>query len=100
MRAPLRCRGCNRRGGFPDQHFRQRSRGDNSKPRLERVVAWGNNEEAWRLWEERSRGLACFSLRLSPIVSLLGSSPDLLSRWTFVRGFFFAAILAMYHATE
>ncbi len=34
----LRCGGCNRRGGFRITNFDGRSRGDNSKPRLERVV--------------------------------------------------------------
>ena len=37
----LRCRGCNRRSGFCITIFDERSRGDSSKPRLERVVVAG-----------------------------------------------------------
>ena len=37
----LRCRGCNRRSGFRITIFDDRSRGDSSKPRLERVVVGG-----------------------------------------------------------
>ena len=35
----LQCQGCNRRGEFRVTIFDERSRGDSSKPRLERVVA-------------------------------------------------------------
>ena len=35
----LRCSHCNRRSGFRITIFDNRTRGDNSKPRLERVVA-------------------------------------------------------------
>jgi hypothetical protein len=35
----LRCSHCNRRGGFRITIFDNRTRGDNSKPRLERVAA-------------------------------------------------------------
>ena len=37
----LRCKGCNRRGGFRNTIFDNRTRGDSSKPRLERVVVAG-----------------------------------------------------------
>ena len=37
----LRCEGCNRRDGFRISIFDERSRGDSSKPRLERVVMAG-----------------------------------------------------------
>ena len=37
----LRCSDCNRRSGFRITIFDNRSRGDNSKPRLERVVVAG-----------------------------------------------------------
>ena len=37
----LRCQGCDRRGGFRISIFDGRSRGDNSKLRLERVVVAG-----------------------------------------------------------
>ena len=37
----LRCKGCNRRSGFRITIFDERTRGDNSKPRLERVVVAG-----------------------------------------------------------
>ena len=37
----LRCKGCNRRGGLRITIFDERSRGDSSKPRLERVVVAG-----------------------------------------------------------
>jgi len=37
----LRCKGCNRRSGFRITIFDNRTRGDNSKPRLERVVVAG-----------------------------------------------------------
>jgi len=37
----LRCQGCNRRGGFRITIFDGRTRGDSSKPRLERVVVAG-----------------------------------------------------------
>jgi hypothetical protein len=37
----LRCEGCNRRAGFRITIFDNRTRGDNSKPRLERVVVAG-----------------------------------------------------------
>ena len=37
----LRCKGCNRRGGFRITIFDGRMRGDGSKPRLERVVVAG-----------------------------------------------------------
>jgi hypothetical protein len=38
----LRCRGCNRWSGFRITIFDNRTRGDNWKPRLERVVVAGN----------------------------------------------------------
>jgi hypothetical protein len=37
----LRCSHCNRRSGFHITIFDTRTRGDNSKPRLERVVVAG-----------------------------------------------------------
>ena len=37
----LRCSHCNRRSGFRITIFDSRTRGDNSKPRLERVVVAG-----------------------------------------------------------
>ncbi len=37
----LRCYACNRRAGFRITIFDNRTRGDNSKPRLERVVVDG-----------------------------------------------------------
>jgi hypothetical protein len=37
----LRCRGCTRRSGFRITIFDESSRGDSSKPRLERVVVAG-----------------------------------------------------------
>ena len=37
----LRCSHCNRRSGFRITIFDNRTRGDNSKPRLERVVVAG-----------------------------------------------------------
>ena len=37
----LRCQGCNRRAGFRITIFDERTRGDSSKPRLERVVVTG-----------------------------------------------------------
>jgi hypothetical protein len=37
----LRCSHCNRRSGFRITIFDKRTRGDNSKPRLERVVVAG-----------------------------------------------------------
>ena len=37
----LRCSHCNRRSGFRISIFDNRTRGDNSKPRLERVVVAG-----------------------------------------------------------
>ena len=37
----LRCSHCNRRSGFRIAIFDNRTRGDNSKPRLERVVVAG-----------------------------------------------------------
>ena len=37
----LRCKGCNRRAGFRITIFDTRTRGDNGKPRLERVVVAG-----------------------------------------------------------
>ena len=37
----LRCQGCNRRSGLRITIFDNRTRGDNSKPRLERVVVAG-----------------------------------------------------------
>jgi len=37
----LRCEGCNRRSGFRITIFDERTRGDSSKPRLERVVVAG-----------------------------------------------------------
>ncbi len=37
----LRCKGCRRRSGFRITIFDERTRGDYSKPRLERVVAAG-----------------------------------------------------------
>ena len=37
----LRCQGCNHRDGFRITIFDERTRGDNSKPRLERVVVAG-----------------------------------------------------------
>ena len=41
----LRCSHCNRRSGFRITIFDERSRGDSSKPRLERVVVAGENGE-------------------------------------------------------
>ena len=38
----LRCKGCNRRSGFRITIFDVRTRGDNLKPRLERVVWRGS----------------------------------------------------------
>ena len=38
---PVAVQGCNRRGGFRITIFDERSRGDNLKPRLERVVVAG-----------------------------------------------------------
>ena len=37
----LRCRQCNRPGGFRIAIFHERTRGDNLKPRLERIVVVG-----------------------------------------------------------
>ena len=37
----LRCKGCNRRSGFRPTIFDNRTRGDSSKPRVERVVVAG-----------------------------------------------------------
>ena len=42
----LRCKGCNRGSGFRITIFDNRMRGDNSKPRLERVVAI-NRSDSW-----------------------------------------------------
>ena len=38
-------KGCNRRSGFRITIFDSRTRGDNSKPRLERVVVAGEDSE-------------------------------------------------------
>jgi len=40
----LRCSHCNRRSGFRITIFDNRTRGDNSKPRLERVVVAGDDQ--------------------------------------------------------
>jgi hypothetical protein len=45
MLASQRCWHCNQRSGFRITIFDNRTRGDNSKPRLERVVAAGEKAE-------------------------------------------------------
>ena len=57
----LRCSHCNRRSGFRITIFDERSRGDSSKPRLERVVVAGratderqNLNDRW-LWAHRAQ---------------------------------------------
>jgi hypothetical protein len=56
----LRCEGCNRRGGFRITIFDNRTRGNNSKPRLKRVVVAGERSRervpqrrpaAWRSFD-------------------------------------------------
>jgi hypothetical protein len=51
-----RCTHCNRRSGFRITIFDNRGRGDNSKPRLERVVVAGEDGEGNA---ERRCGMIC-----------------------------------------
>jgi hypothetical protein len=44
MLASQRCRHCNQRSGFRITIFYKRTRGDNWKPRLERVVVAGDGK--------------------------------------------------------
>src|SRR5271166_4884057 len=46
LQSRLRCKGCNRRSGFRITIFDERTRGDGSKPRLERVVVGGGVQVA------------------------------------------------------
>ena len=48
----LRCSHCNGRAGFRVTIFDTRTRGDNWKPRLERVVVAGEKGEERLAWEE------------------------------------------------
>ena len=52
----LRCKGCNRRSGFRITILDERSRGDSSKPRLERVVTISRSDLGRRCHKKAATG--------------------------------------------